>query len=329
VTSSRLRFSVFSVLDHYPGGPRTVRQYYEETLENLVLAEELGFEAFWIAEHHFHEYGVVPNPAVFLAAASQRTSRIGLGVAVSALPFRNAVLTAEDYAMVDTLSGGRLHLGVGSGYLKHEFNGFRLTGDRKRERFDENLEALETLLAGQSLDRDSEFVRAQDVTLNVQPVQEGGPPLYVAVLRREVAYHVGKAGRRMLSVPYASVTDLREVKGIVDDYARGWSEGGHSGPVPDIGFAFHGYMAETDEAARADAEAAFETYAGSRLYGKSAGWDEITSRGYCLFGGPETIQSRLEQMHHLGIRHIMLLSDFGGLAQEKVQKSLSMFASAS
>jgi len=326
VTSSGLRFSIFSVLDHYPDGPRSVRQHYEETLENLVLAEELGFEAFWIAEHHFHEYGIVPNPAVFLAAASQRTSRIGLGVAVSALPFRNAVLTAEDYAMVDTLSGGRVHLGVGSGYLKHEFHGFRLTGDRKRERFDEGLDAIETLLAGKALDRDSEFVRAGDVTLNVQPVQEGGPPIYVAVLRREVAYHVGKAGRRMLSVPYASVTDLREVKGIVDDYARGWSEGGHAGPAPDIGFAFHGYVAETDEAARAEAETAFDTYASSRLYGKSAGWDEITSRGYCLFGGPESVRQRLDDMKGLGVRHIMLLTDFGGLAREKVQGSLGKFA---
>jgi alkanesulfonate monooxygenase SsuD/methylene tetrahydromethanopterin reductase-like flavin-dependent oxidoreductase (luciferase family) len=326
VTLSDLRFSVFSVQDHYPDGDRSARAYYNETLENMVLAEKLGFETYWVAEHHFHEYGIIPNAAVFLAAASQRTSTIGLGVAVSVLPFRNAILTAEDYAMVDTLSGGRLRLGVGSGYLKHEFHGFRLTGDRKRERFDAGLEALETLLAGEALDCDEEFVRADNVTLNLPPVQKGGPPVHVAVLRREVAWHVGRAGRHMLSVPYATVTDLKELKGIVDDYARGWSEGGHPGPAPDISFAFHAYMADSDEQACEEAEVAFDAYVNSRLYGKSAGWDEITSRGYCLFGGPETIEQRLTEMHALGIRNIMLLADFGGLAQEKVHKSMRAFA---
>ena len=323
---SDLRFSVFSVQDHYPDGDRTVRQYYEETLQNIVLAEELGFETFWVAEHHFHEYGVIPNPAVFLAAASQRTSTIGLGVAVSVLPFRDALLTAEDFAMVDLLSDGRLHLGVGSGYLKHEFKGFRLSGDHKRQMFDERLDALETLVGGGTVDIDADFVKAGEATLNVPPGRDGGPPVYVAVLRKEVAYHVGFAGRRMLSVPYATVTDLKEIKGIIANYNRGWEEGGHAGPAPDIGFAFHAYMAATAAQAREDAEPAFDAYVTSRLYGKSAGWDEITTRGYCLFGGPEEIRQRLEDMTEIGIRHIMLLCDFGGLPQENVHSSLSAFA---
>ena len=78
-----MRYSMFSVHDHYPAEARSVAGHYGETLDHMVLAEELGYESFWLAEHHFHEYGSVPNPAVFLAAASQRTKRIGLGVAVS------------------------------------------------------------------------------------------------------------------------------------------------------------------------------------------------------------------------------------------------------
>src|SRR5437879_1146114 len=82
-----MRFSVFSVTDHHPELPRTIRQFYAELLDEIVVAEQLGFSAFFLAEHHFHEYGIVPAPPILLAAAGQQTTRIGLGVAVSVFPF--------------------------------------------------------------------------------------------------------------------------------------------------------------------------------------------------------------------------------------------------
>ena len=108
----------------------------------VQAADVLGFESFWIAEHHFHEYGAVPRPAIFLVAAAQATQRIKLGAAVVVLPFDNPLRTAEDFAMVDVLSNGRLVLGVGSGYLKHEFEGFGVLPEEKRGRFDEGLHVL-------------------------------------------------------------------------------------------------------------------------------------------------------------------------------------------
>ena len=103
-----MRFSILSVHDHYPNEKRSVNEHYRETLDNIVLAEELGFESFWVAEHHFHEYGTIPNPAVLLAAASQRTTKIGLGVAISVLPFRNPLQVADvslfrDYQLTQQL----------------------------------------------------------------------------------------------------------------------------------------------------------------------------------------------------------------------------------
>src|SRR5690349_5223023 len=130
-----MRFSGFSVTDHYPGLPRTVGAFYREILDEVVLAEDLGFDSYFVAEHHFHEYGVVSSPATFLAAAATRTTRIGLGSAVSILPFHNPLTLAEDYAMVDHLSDGRLRMGIGSGYLKHEFDGYGLGPEEKRFRF--------------------------------------------------------------------------------------------------------------------------------------------------------------------------------------------------
>src|SRR6185312_16813547 len=112
-----MRYAFFSVMDHYPAQSRTVPDYYAQLFTMSAEAERLGYDTVFVAEHHFHEYGVVPNPAVMLAALAQRTTRIRLGPAIATLSYHNPLVVAESYAMVDILSGGRLVLGTGSGYL--------------------------------------------------------------------------------------------------------------------------------------------------------------------------------------------------------------------
>ena len=115
--------SAASISDHYPDRERTVPALYAEVLGQGILADELGYHALFLAEHHFHQYGAVPNPAVLLASLAQRTKQLRLGTSISVLPFRNPALVAEDYAMLDVLSNGRLELGVGSGYLNMNLPG--------------------------------------------------------------------------------------------------------------------------------------------------------------------------------------------------------------
>ncbi|MEC7488674.1 MAG: LLM class flavin-dependent oxidoreductase [Pseudomonadota bacterium] len=321
-----MRFSLLSVHDHYPNEQRTVREHYRETIENIVLAEELGFESFWVAEHHFHEYGTIPNPAVFLSAASQNTDKIGLGVAISVLPFRNPLHVAEDYLMLDNLSGGRLLLGVGSGYLRHEFAGFGLDQNKKRDHFDENLVILKKALSGAKISFEGTYNSIDSVGINVPPTNSGGIPIYIAALKKEVAYYIGNKGHSMLSIPYATVDSLDELRSVVAEYKRGWKERKTDFPPPPINFAFHAYVAETDAAARAGGEGPFDYYVKTRLYGKSSGWEEVCKRGYCVFGGIETCISRLNQMKAIGIEHVSLLMDFGYMGKEKTQQSMRLMA---
>ena len=178
-------------------------------LDQARQAERLGYDTFWVAEHHFHEYGAVPNPAVFLAALSQQTRRLRLGTAISILTFHNPLTVAENYALVDQLSQGRLSLGVGSGYLKHEFEGYDVDPAIKRERFDENLMLVERLLAGERVTHESRHNTIREVRINVQPVQQP-VPVYVAILRREAAYHVGRQGAACCSCPTRRWTASRK-----------------------------------------------------------------------------------------------------------------------
>ena len=115
-----MRFSVFSVNDHHPGLPRTVPQLYEQVMKQCELGESLGYDTFFCAEHHFHEYGVVPDPAVMLSALAQRTRRIRLGTAISILTFHDPRRIAETYSMLDMMSGGRFVFGVGSWKVRIE-----------------------------------------------------------------------------------------------------------------------------------------------------------------------------------------------------------------
>src|ERR1700733_10682428 len=134
-----MRHSIFSVMDHYPGRPRSIADYYAQLFRVPAEAERLGYDTLFVAEHHFHEYGVVPNPAVMLAALAQRTTRIRLGPAIATLAYHNPLMLAESYAMVDIPAGGGRVPGRGWAYLRQDFAGFGIAPEEKRQRFDETL----------------------------------------------------------------------------------------------------------------------------------------------------------------------------------------------
>src|SRR6185503_12254236 len=103
------------------------RERYEETLEQIELADELGFETAWLAELHFHQpLSVMSTPMLVAAALARRTRRIRLGIAVNVLPLHHAVRCAEEAATLDVLSGGRLEFREGRGALAMHFEGFNV-----------------------------------------------------------------------------------------------------------------------------------------------------------------------------------------------------------
>ncbi len=322
-----MKLSLFSVLDHYPDHGRTLPAFYGEVLGQAELADDLGYDTFFIAEHHFHPYGVSPDPSVLLSAMAQRTKRLRLGTAVSALAFRNPVQVAESYAMLDVLSGGRLTLGVGSGYLAHEFAGFAIDAETRRERFEEAYDVLDRLLAGERVTAKGSFFKLDDVAINVAPVQAGGVPLQVATLTAASAERVGRQGRALASVPYASMKSFEEVGALVQGYRHGLAQAPQSCIHPaldDVTLMFHTFVAGTDAEARRRAAAAFDLYVDTRLYARKAVYDDIIASGLSLMGGVETVAEKLITLGRLGVRHIMTLHNFGGLADAEVRSSMRL-----
>ncbi len=312
------RYSMFSVQDHHPGLPRSLAAFYAEMTEQVVLADTLGYDTYFLAEHHFHEYGVFPNPAVALAHMAALTKKIRLGPAVTILPFRNPMTVAEDYAMLDQLSGGRLELGVGSGYLAHEFGGFHVDGKDKREMFDEALDIVKRALAGETISHKGRFYEINEIAINVETIQKPLPPIYVAVLRREAAYHVGKQGNQLMTVPYAALDTFDEIAPMMAEYTKGYAESGAPAAGRGCVTALHTYVASSDEAARADAADAFDLYVATRLYAKSQVYADVIESGLGLFGGPETVIDKLVALHAMGVDHVAMLINFGALDHASV-----------
>jgi len=323
-----MRYSIFSVQDHYPGDHRTVPGLYEEVMAQAELADRLGYDTFFVAEHHFHEYGVVPNPAVMLAALAQRTRRIRLGSAISILTFHHPLTVAESYAMVDVMSGGRLVLGVGSGYLKHEFEGYAVDAADKRERFDEGLAVVRQALTGERFSFQGKTVSVDQVQINVRPVQQPSPPIVTAILRKDVAYHIGRKGDPIMVVPYASVDRFDQIGELVSEYRRGQAEAGIAAGPDDIYMALHTHVAASEAQVRAQAAGPFDRYVATRLYAKSQTYDDIMRSQLGLFGTVEQVADKMVQLHDMGVEHVMMLQNFGLMPQDQVRESMRLVAEA-
>jgi alkanesulfonate monooxygenase SsuD/methylene tetrahydromethanopterin reductase-like flavin-dependent oxidoreductase (luciferase family) len=321
-----LRYSIFSVNDHHPRLPRTVPQLYEQVMRQCELGETLGYDTFFCAEHHFHEYGVVPDPVVMLSALAQRTRHIRLGTAISILTFHDPRRIAESYSMLDMMSGGRLVFGAGSGYLAHEFAGYDIEPKDKRDRFNENLGLVKRLMAGETLAYQGRFSKSEKAVLNVLPHEGRVPPMYVAVLAREAAFHVGRQGNRIFTVPYASCRDFDDIGAMLAEYRRGRAEAGLQADDDDHVFTLHTYVAKSDAEAKAQCKAAYDLYVDTRLYAKKHVYEDIIANGICLFGSVETVAGKMRRLHGMGIRHVATMHNFGALAPDLVERSMTMFA---
>jgi alkanesulfonate monooxygenase SsuD/methylene tetrahydromethanopterin reductase-like flavin-dependent oxidoreductase (luciferase family) len=318
-----MRFSLFSTTDHYPSKARSLRELYAQLLDEIELGDQLGFDAYFVAEHHFHEYGAVPSPAVLLAAAARRTERIGLGVAIVPLPFHDPIRVAEDYGMVDMLSDGRLRFGIGSGYLPHEFSGFGKGPWEKRHRFEEAIEVIETAWKGDRFSHHGLYYHYDDVQLNVTPRQRK-VPVWVAILRAEAAYYIGRQGRNLMLLPYASVEDASGIADLAREYRRGLGETRSAAGGGDFTLTLQTFV--TAGEGLAAARQAMELYLSTRLYARQRALDELDAKGLVLFGTPEQVSERIVELGELGMTHLMACCDFGGLDRRLVQRSVELLA---
>ena len=254
-----MKFGLLYIPDYYPERYQSAGQYYGEMLEQIQYEEELGFDGVFFAEHYTGGYAF-PSPPIFATAVAQHTKRIRLGTGVTLLPLNNPIRTAEEYAMLDVLSNGRLDFGVGRGVLKSEYELFGVNEAESQGRFHESLDIVLQAWTQEKLTYEGQFYQFRNLTLHPKPVQKPHPPIWAACAVTPTSFTwAGQRGFHAMTAPFAYPRhDL--LKGKMDLYWSALKEAGHDPATREVLGVYHLYVAETDEAAHALAKKHFMQY---------------------------------------------------------------------
>ncbi len=292
----------------------------------ILEAEELGFDAVWIAEHHFsNKYGILPDPFSYLSYLAAKTSRIKLGAAVMIVPLHHPMRIVENAAFVDILSNGRFQLGLGSGYRPYEFEGLGVDYERRREMQEE---AVPLILKGfhdkhvSASGTHYNFAMGEGHEIFPQPVQQPHPPLFMAAgTDRSIRY----AAQNGFGLMQSSLPALETIAEHVALYRRHM----HEAPAPlNANPAFGGvdvarmvYVAATDKRAREESEDGIVRHMKSFLSGGGTGryLGEVTekrddsqfnydhlAKQTILHGSPDTVLRQVEAFRAAGATSLML-----------------------
>jgi alkanesulfonate monooxygenase SsuD/methylene tetrahydromethanopterin reductase-like flavin-dependent oxidoreductase (luciferase family) len=177
-----LRFGVAYDFRNPPGSGLSNPELYARVLAQAERVDRLGFDEIWLTEHHFVEDGYLPSFVAVAGALAARTQRVRIGSDIVLLPFQHPLRFAEDLAVLDNLSGGRIELGVGMGYAPHEFRAFGALRRERVARTEEGIEVLRRAFSGERFDFRGKHWCFEDACVRPRPVQPGGPPLWLAAM---------------------------------------------------------------------------------------------------------------------------------------------------
>lgn len=327
-----MRKSFFSTLDHHPNETgRSLADVYQEAHKHAQLADQLGFSCFWSGEHHYlQNVGSVPNPAILLSSLAQYTQNIRLGSAVAVLPMRDPILTAENYAMVDTLSGGRLNFGVGTGQVEEEYQGMGKDFNSRHATFEQSLSTLLEYWSSQSgnYPDTEDSITSLNICPKSLPQESSRPPVYVATVSPEGAYKAGKNGYSILTIVSPASENLTNLQQVISAHAKGKAESCLKCTNTEVVVTVFAHAADTEQQALSTVAQCAPRFMSPLREAPDVESviKGMISRNTALFGTKEQISAQLNHYRALGVEHINFLGNFGGMTEEQVSQSIGLLS---
>jgi probable F420-dependent oxidoreductase len=232
---------------HIGLSPLQTGSNFEATIQECERAEALGFDSVWLGEHHNHPL-LYPTPLIGLAAIASRTRRVRLGTGVLLLPLYHPLAVAEEGAMLDMISGGRLILGLGAGYAPEEFSAFGISIKERGSRLEEGASLLRRLWTEEHVSHAGRHYRVTDVTLGPRPVQQPRPPIWFAGWVEPAIRRAARLGDAWLGGPSARLDELAACVRLFQEARR---ESEQRAPNPDIALMRYVFVADSLEQAYA------------------------------------------------------------------------------
>jgi len=342
-----MKFGLFYQLPCAPTQNEVTR--YHETIEQIVYADELGFDSAWLAELHFNRpFSIMPSPLILATAIAQRTKRIRLGTAVALLPLQHPLRTAEDAATVDVLSQGRLEFGVGRGTIPLHFQGYNVSRNESRERFEEALTIIERAWTQETCSFAGKYFQVPETAVEPKPLQKPHPPLRIAANSPETAAFAGERGYAVFVA--SPINPFPKLPEHIDIYRRTFQTARHHGKSEDVAVLFPTYVADSATQIRQEVETSFMHYFRTvshqarlgqrdqsvsyaylqevRKRMESITWDEV-DRTMALYGPPDLcVQKFRDAYKRCGGMHQMIcwFNPGGLIPHRQVLASMRRFA---
>lgn len=301
------------------------------TIAECERAEAAGFDSVWLGEHHDNAL-LYPAPLIGLAAIATRTRRVRLGTGVLLLPLYHPLLVAEEAAMVDVISGGRLILGVGAGYAPEEFAAFGASLKERGSRLDEAVPLIQRLWSEEKVTHEGRHYRIGSATLSPRPVQRPRPPIWFAGWVEPALRRAGRLGDGWLGGPSARLDELAACARL---YREARTAAGKDAAGGEIALIRYVFVAESLERARAIAGGPFirafeETYfrwphpvvkrpPGELLI-------ERLAEDRIILGDPASCVRQITRFREqLGLTHLVCRMSVAGIPAEAAQESMELF----
>ena len=336
-----MKFGIFMLMQSPDMLPSS--QVYANAIEQAKLADELGFDYVVAAEHHFSSYGFLPNPLLLISTLAQHTEKVRFSTAVVVLPLRNPIHTAEEIAMLDHLTNGRLEVGFGTGYQEYEFQRFQRPLEENREMFEESLDVISNALAHAPFSHEGRYYQIPETTILPRPLQEPHPPFWRATSSVESMASALKRGMNVITGGTAGSTERvieswRMFQRAVDMSGRSW---------PQEFIVQRGvYVTDSEEDAKAQLpHAVWHTRSARGLRTNTLRVDAGKARTDLtpglpgeddpdmlyqdwLFGTPEVVAEKVQRLTEItGMTYLNCSFSLGQIPQEKVLRSMELFAS--
>jgi luciferase family oxidoreductase group 1 len=326
---------------------KTEHQIVKEQLDLMQAAEDLGFDSIWPAEHHFTEYGYCASTALMLAPIARVTKRIRLGTGVVVLPFHNPLRVAEEFALLDLMSDGRLDFGVGRGYQPVEYKGFQIDQTKSRTLFRESLEIILQAWTTGKVNFHGDHFHYEDQPVRPQPLQKPHPPVWVAGISDETFPLIGKMGCNILCAPVFGFQG-KSAHELLEKYRTALRENGHDPATKELAALSMIYVAETREQAMKDfadpvlwyyrtiskyiappagqkAVPSYEVYAKTRDVAATVSWEQLLQAGAVICGNPDDCIAQIEHIRdQYGASQLLCWTRLGGFDNAKVLRCMEL-----
>jgi alkanesulfonate monooxygenase SsuD/methylene tetrahydromethanopterin reductase-like flavin-dependent oxidoreductase (luciferase family) len=317
-----------------PSSNRSFHQEYRDSIDLVRLVEQVGLDGAWVSEHHFSADGYLPSLLPLLAAYAAVTDRIELGTGVVLAPFHDPIRLAEDFAVVDQISGGRTICGLGIGWRDEEFREFNINVSSRVRRLMEIVDILRLAWAEGRFDYDGRHYKLNGVAVTPKPARV--PPILIGGFADEAIRRAGRIGDGYIS----SRTDPRRVAEAFEMAAEERARAGQEG-LPIVGLLQNAFVTEDPERdwpmVLAGIGHQLGTYAGWRAGTDVPGKelqvmppDEETIRSTTAYGTPDDVVESLRPLAELLGRypesHLVVRLHYPGMEAVPAARAIELFA---